>query len=274
MKISNLQSNLHAKPFLKWAGGKNWLMPMINQYRPRSFKKYIEPFLGSASIYFALKHKPAILSDVNENIILTYIALRDNPDKVISKLKSMKYDKDYYYFIRDVYKPTSLANKAARIIYLNRTCWNGLYRENRSGKFNVPFGQFKNPCICDADNLRLTSKLLQGIEIYSDDFEVTLDKANKGDFIFLDPPYISSHKNNGFLKYNNKIFSWHDQIRLADLVKLLDKKGCYVLMTNANHSSVVDLYNDYNFNYESRNSLIAADNAKREVISELLISNY
>ena len=249
-------------------------MPIINKYKPPKFKRYLEPFLGSASIFFSLKRKPAILSDLNQNIILTYIALRDDPHKVISKLSSMQYDKDYYYFIRDVYKPITLANKAARIIYLNRTCWNGLYRENRVGKFNVPFGQFKNPCICNSDNLLLASKLLQDAEINSADFEISLSKTKKGDFIFLDPPYISGHKNNGFLKYNNKIFSWNDQIRLAEFVKKLDKKGCYILMTNANYLSVMELYKGFNFYFETRHSSIAADNNKREVISELLISNY
>jgi DNA adenine methylase len=270
----SVDTSSHTKPFLKWAGGKNWLMPIIKKYTPSKFRKYYEPFLGSGSIFFALRPKPAVLSDLNQNIIQTYIALRDKPHALIAKLRSMTYNKDYYYFIRDVYKPRSLAHQAARIIYLNRTCWNGLYRENIEGKFNVPFGKFHNPCICDENNLLLASDLLQGADLYFQDFETTLSTAKKGDFIFLDPPYISSHRNNGFLKYNNKIFSWADQVRLVKIVRHLDKRGCYILMTNANHQSVMDLYSGFYFSFESRYSSIAADKAKREVISELIISNY
>jgi DNA adenine methylase len=273
-KLLNIDIQSQARPFLKWAGGKNWLMPHIHKYKPLKFKRYFEPFLGSGSIFFSLRHKPAILSDLNKNIIQVYIAVRDEPIKLINKIRKMKYDKDYYYFIRDEYKPRSIVNQAARIIYLNRTCWNGLYRENRAGKFNVPFGKFNNPCICDKENLMSTSELLQSVEIHDGDFEGVLLSARKGDFIFLDPPYISSHKNNGFLKYNNKIFSWEDQERLARIVKMLDKKGCHILMTNAYHKSVMDLYREFNFSFESRYSSIAADNTKREVISELLISNF
>ena len=273
-KTLNPDKRSQAKPFLKWAGGKNWLMPHIDKYKPQKFKRYFEPFLGSGSIYFSIQHKSSVLSDLNKNLIQVYLVVRDEPLQLINKLRSMKYDKDYYYFIRDEYKPRSTANKAARIIYLNRTCWNGLYRENRAGKFNVPFGKLNNPCICDKENLMNTSQLLQGVELYDGDFERVLSAARKNDFIFLDPPYISSHRNNGFVKYNNKIFSWDDQHRLARLVSKLDERGCYILMTNANHESVISLYSGFKFSYESRHSSIAANNAKREVISELLISNF
>jgi DNA adenine methylase len=263
-----------AKPFLKWAGGKNWLMPLVKNYFPQTYSRYFEPFLGSASIFFTQKEKRAVLSDINPNLIEVYMAIKESPDKVISKLKLMPYEKDYYYFTRDQYRPRSVAHRAARFIYLNRTCWNGLYRENKNGGFNVPFGNFRNPTICDAANLLLTSKALQRVELYAIDFEQALLMAKKGDFIFIDPPYISSHQNNGFLKYNNKIFSWEDQIRLSESVKRLDRKGCYILMTNANHDSVKDLYREFKFSFEKRFSSIAASNNFRSTITELVIRNY
>jgi DNA adenine methylase len=263
-----------AKPFLKWAGGKNWFMPLIKKYLPQSYKRYLEPFLGGASIFFTQKDKQAILSDINHNLIEVYKAIKESPEKVVSKLKSMPYEKNYYYFTRDRYRPRSIAYRAARFIYLNRTCWNGLYRENMDGRFNVPFGNLRNPTICDTKNLFLTSKVLQCVDLYANDFEKTLSLAEYGDLIFIDPPYISSHQNNGFLKYNNKIFSWEDQIRLAEAVKRLDKKGCYILMTNANHSSVKDLYRAFNFFFAKRFSSIAASKRYRNTITELIIRNY
>ena len=157
---------------------------------------------------------------------------------------------------------------------MNRTCWNGLYRENLQGEFNVPFGNFRNPTICDGNNLKAVSKLLQEVTILCVDFEEALSTAGRGDFIFIDAPYVTTHHNNGFLKYNNKIFSWDHQKRLANVVRRLDKIGCYLLISNAHHRSITELYSGFNFSFKTRFSSIAADNKNRKTVTELFIRNY
>lgn len=271
-KIETLKSR--PKPFLKWAGSKKWLIPHIKKFIPQSFNKYYEPFLGSGALFFALKPKQTQLSDISENLINTYIALREQPDEIIKRLKSMPYKKKYYYWVRDEYKPTSDAGKAARIIYLNRTCWNGLYRENRSGKFNVPIGRFENPRICDEDNLRAVAVALKNMTLRVCDFEDAVTKAKENDFIFFDPPYITGHRNNGFHSYNEKLFKWGDQERLADLAKKLARKKCYVLITNASNEAIEKLYAGFEIMPMSRFSVIAADVLNRGMVSELIITNY
>lgn len=262
------------RPFLKWAGSKKWLVPHIQRFIPQSFNKYYEPFLGSGALFFALKPKQARLSDISQNLINTYIALREQPDEIIKKLKSMPYKNKFYYWVRDEYKPTSDAGKAARIIYLNRTCWNGLYRENRSGKFNVPIGRFENPKICDEDNLRVVTLALKNITLRVCDFQEAVDGAKKNDFIFFDPPYITGHRNNGFHSYNEKLFRWKDQEKLSEMAKELDRKGCYVLITNAANEAIEKLYTGFEIVPMSRQSVIAANIQKRRMVDELIITNY
>lgn len=271
-KIETLKSR--PKPFLKWAGSKKWIIPHIKKFIPQSFNKYYEPFLGSGALFFALKPKQAQLSDISENLINTYITLREQPDEIIKRLKSMPYKKKYYYWVRDEYKPTSDAGKAARIIYLNRTCWNGLYRENRAGKFNVPIGRFENPRICDEDNLRAVAVALKNVNLRGCDFEEAVTKAKENDFIFFDPPYITGHRNNGFHSYNEKLFKWGDQERLADLAKKLAREKCYVLITNASNEAIEKLYAGFEIMPMSRFSVIAADVLNRGMVSELIITNY
>lgn len=267
---------LKAKPFLKWAGSKKWLIPSIKKYIPQEFNDYYEPFLGSGAMFFALSSKKAMLSDINSNLIDTYSALKNDVEAVIEELKKMPYEKDFYYYIRDNYKPWSLTGKAKKLIYLNRTCWNGLYRENREGKFNVPFGKHTNPTICDENNLREVASLLKKVDLNAHSFDKAVCNAKRGDFIFIDPPYITGHKNNGFHGYNEKLFKWIDQEKLAEVAAELDAKGCFVLITNAEHSSIKELYQKYNLfdiHTELRFSNIAADITKRKEITELIITN-
>lgn len=265
---------LEPKPFLKWAGSKKWLIPSIEKFVPAHFNKYYEPFLGSGALFFALKPKIAQLSDINENIIDVYDALKKYPAKVIQELKTMLYEKDFYYKIRDGFQFKDKVRRAARLIYLNRTCWNGLYRENSNGKFNVPFGRFENPKICDEGNIKAVAQILKNIHLHACDFEEAVSDAKDGDFIFFDPPYITGHKNNGFHSYNEKLFKWEDQERLADVAKYLDKKGCWILITNAEHESIEKLYCKFRIKRVSRHSVIAADIKNRKKIKELLITNY
>lgn len=263
-------------PFLKWAGGKRWLTNRFPQLLPPHFTKYFEPFLGSGAVYFHLNPTSGAISDINDDLVNTYRALRDDPRKVQSLLEkhSRKHDDDYYYQIRQT-SPVSVAIRAARLIYLNRTCWNGLYRVNRKGEFNVPRGT-KNTVIFATDDFETISNRLKQVDIYCCDFEVTIDRANGGDFVFIDPPYTVKHNFNGFLKYNQSIFSWDDQVRLRRAIVRARDRGVLALLLNANHSSIRDLYQGIGRNVRlPRNSVLAGDASFRTKTSELAITiNY
>lgn len=260
-----------ARPFLKWAGGKRWLIPHIEHLLPKKFNRYFEAFLGSGSLYFHLQPKNAILTDSNEKLINTYKALQERPEKVIRELSLMSYSEDKYYLVRDRLNKNGSNNStrnAADFIYLNRTCWNGLYRENFMGKFNVPFGRYNNPLICDKDNLLAVSSVTARAKFIVSDFKDILLKAHKGDFVFLDPPYITGHQNNGFHAYNEKLFKWEDQEKLATMAERLLKRGCYVIVTNAHNKEIAKLYEHFNCSLVSRKSIIAGDVQNRGDVSE------
>jgi len=262
------------RPFLKWAGGKKWLVQHINALLPRDFSgSYYEPFVGAGIFYFTLCPNRALLSDLNEDLIKTYEAIKTDPDLVINMLEKYPYDSDFYYSMR-ARKPRSLHGHAARLIYLNRTCWNGLYRVNRKGEFNVPFGRHKNPRICDADNLRNVSLVLQNTKLLSADFEQAVQKAKSGSLVYFDPPYITGHQNNGFHMYNNRLFAWSDQERLARVAFALSSRGVFVLVSNADHANIRELYPDFYKYRITRKSLIGGLNSSRGDITESLFSNY
>lgn len=262
-----------AKPFLKWAGGKRALIPDILKVFPSTYNKYYEPFLGGGAVFFAARPVVAQLSDSNYDLITTYRQIKDHVHDVIDLLETMRYDEEIYYRVRQACPKTNL-ERAVRFIYLNRTCWNGLYRVNRVGKFNVPFGTYTNPRICDKENLLAVSKGLKNTRLRAVDFKVALKEASGGDFVYLDPPYVTSHNNNGFIEYNKKIFSLQDQVRLAAAMRELTLKGCRVLMSNANHAAIKEIYSGFHFLKAMRPSIISGTVEGRGRISELLISNY
>lgn len=262
-------------PFLKWAGGKRWFVKNHLDNLPSEFNAYFEPFLGGASMFFAICPKQAILSDYNANLINCYLAVKDAPQELYKYLEQhhFSHNKEYYYAIRKA-KYLDRIQKAAQFIYLNRTCWNALYRVNLKGEFNVPIGT-KTNVILDTDNFEELSKILQNTTIESCDFEETVNKASKNDFIFVDPPYTVKHNNNGFVKYNETMFSWEDQVRLSKALILAHKRGAKFLMTNAYHQSVIDLYQDYfTLSKVSRHSVIASESTRRGLYDELLVKNY
>lgn len=262
------------KPFLKWAGGKRWLVKNYSHFFCSKSKRYIEPFLGGGSVFFHLHPSTALLSDKNEELINTYIAIRDEWEKVLVKLRQhqKEHSDDYYYQIRKS-QPRSTSGKAARFIYLNRTCWNGLYRVNMKGKFNVPRGT-KDSVLLPDDCFDQISNLLSKCEIVSEDFESILTEAGKGDFVFIDPPYTVKHNNNNFIKYNETIFSWADQQRLARAAHLANYRGATIVISNADHECIRELYKDFgSMTSISRNSVLAADSEKRRKTTELLITN-
>lgn len=260
-------------PFLRWAGGKRSLIPQIEPRLPANLDVYYEPFLGGGALFFKVRPLRAILSDINPDLISCYLQVRSQPERVIDRLRQFRYSKDEYYRIRES-KPKTEIGKAARFIYLNRTCWNGLYRVNRNGKFNVPFGRYKNPTLCNDKLLRSASNALGTAKIFVTDFEDAVCDAAKGDFVYMDPPYTVLHNNNSFLKYNDCIFKWSDQIRLAKLAKELDRRGCYVMISNAYSSSIRDLYIGFNNHILTRHSLISGRTEARVKVHEYLFTNY
>lgn len=262
-------------PFLRWAGGKRWLMDNHADLFKTEYNRYIEPFLGSGAVFFSILPEKAILSDLNSELIDTYNAIKNDWETVQKYLNihHKNHSKRYYYVIR-AFTPRSPATKAARFIYLNRTCWNGLYRVNLEGKFNVPIGT-KNKVILATDNFEGISKSLKNAKILHSDFEDTIDGAEEGDLVFVDPPYTVNHNLNGFVQYNEKIFSWHDQIRLRNCIERALDRGVKVLMTNANHKSVSQIYEDIGNHYTfERNSKISANASFRGLTDELIVKTW
>jgi DNA adenine methylase len=269
-----MKSDEILKPFLKWAGGKRWFVSGYSHLFPENYKNYLEPFLGSGAVFFHLQPKRAIISDSNEDLINTYRVIRSNWKNIVKILKRhrLNHSKKYYYELRDSI-PRGALEKAARFIYLNRTCWNGLYRVNLNGKFNVPKGtKTKSNVITKNDNYEAISNLLKKTVIKCEDFISVINKAKKGDLLFVDPPYTVKHNNNNFVKYNEKLFSWEDQIKLKKCLTKAQKRGAYIILTNAYNSSVVNLYKkDFFLQKLFRSSVIAASPDNRGQTEELLV---
>lgn len=268
-------SELLPKPFLRWAGGKTWLLKHIKTLVPKiDFDNYHEPFLGAASFFLFFNNgKNSYLSDLNGDLIDTYIQVRDNPEKIVSILKEQANTREFYYKIRST-KANDPVEKAAIFIYLNMFSFNGIYRVNRDGGYNVPYGYRKNVSL-NEKNFYNVSRVLQGVDLFCGDFDVCRANIKEGDFVFLDPPYTVSHNNNGFIEYNQKIFSLDDQYRLKNLIDYIDNKKAYYLLTNAGHSVIREIFkNDNNKMFElNRKSLIGGKNAKRGSVSEYIFTN-
>lgn len=265
-----------AEPFLKWAGGKRLLLPSIVPRLPKldDGYRYFEPFLGGGAVFFMLRPTEALLSDINSELIQAYCAVRDSLEDVIEVLLTLKNTRDDFYRIR-TWRPRSRARRAARFIYLNKTCFNGLYRENLAGHFNVPYGRHKyNTRYCDIAQLEAASHALQNCHLRTADFVTSVKSAKRGDLVYFDPPYITGHQNNGFVEYNAKVFSWPDQHRLLKLATRLVDRGVHVAISNGDHSSIRGLYADnqaFRIHTLTRKSTMASQAARRFSRTELLI---
>lgn len=263
-------------PFLKWAGGKRWLTASYAHLIPSKFDRYVEPFLGSGAVFFHLKPNSAQLSDSNAELINTYEQIRLNWKKISLALRrhQRNHCESYYYEERARARKVE-HERAAKFIYLNRVCWNGLYRVNLRGQFNVPIGT-KNSVLLDSDDFEEVAELLMRAKLIVSDFEAVLDGAGVNDFVFIDPPYVTRHNFNGFAKYNDRIFSWSDQERLAAAIKRAANRGVKMLLTNANHASVRELYKNVGRQKTlTRSSVLAADSKNRGSTTEIAISiNY
>lgn len=260
-------------PFLKWPGGKRWFVQNHSNLLPRTFNRYIEPFLGAGAVFFYLQPQRALLGDINADLISAYEALKTNWRFVKRSLEyhHRMHCKKHYYHVRDKNPQYSL-QQASRMIYLNRTCFNGIYRVNTNGEFNVPMGT-KTEVIMESDNFEALSQLLSNAEILHVDFEIPINQAQEGDLIFADPPYTVRHNLNGFIKYNETLFSWNDQERLASALMRAKNRGAKIVSTNANHHSVRQLYEEQGFTLKtaSRFSPISATPDNRKQFEELVI---
>jgi len=271
--IDNLTTK--CTPFLRWAGGKSWFVKYLKDYIPVDYNTYHEVFLGGAAVFFNLNYAgTSYLSDLNKDLIDTYIQVRDNVELVINELKTFQNNKDTYYKIRGE-KYTEEYKKAAQFIFLNRTSFNGIYRVNRNGNYNVPFGFRYTIDHIIEDTLRKASTKLSDTILISQDFESAVNNIKRNDFVFIDPPYTVAHENNGFVEYNQKIFSLEDQYRLYDALKKLKDIGAYFVLTNAYHVKIKEIYDGIgDFNILTRHSTIGGKGAKRENIKEYIIKNF
>lgn len=255
------------RPLFKWPGGKRTLAAKILDFFPTSFGKYYEPFFGGGAVFFALRPQTAVLSDANAELVNAYIQVRDNPEALLKVLKTYKNSEEDYYAIRSQ-SPRSDIRKAARLLYLTRFSFNGIHRVNLRGEFNVPYGRKTHLPSVDEIQLLDASTALQGKKFLTGDFEATTAEASKGDVIYFDPPYTVAHANNGFVKYNERIFSWKDQERLANHARKLAGLGCRVVVSNADHPSVHELYRGAECHIIERPSVIAASSKHRRQITE------
>lgn len=273
-------------PFVKWAGGKSQLIPQIIRLMPSRFARYFEPFLGGGAVFFhtASYNRNAYLSDINVDLINAYKIIRNNVEELITALKYhqdeyTKSPKSYYYQLRDKTKGLNKIENAARFITLNKTCYNGLYRVNKKGLFNVPIGRYKNPLICDPVNLRKMSIVLSQSASYLgviDYKKILVEKADKDDFVYLDPPFHPISNTANFTSYTNSGFSFEDQKELATIFKELTRRGCKLLLSNSNTEEIRRLYSDFSHLTELAlvNRSINAVGSKRVGHVELLIRNY
>lgn len=264
------------KPFIKWAGGKSQLLPVLRKIIPDSFGSYFEPFLGGGALFFDLGPSSAILSDTNAELINCYRIIKKTPQKLISALLKFKINEKDFYAVR-AQNPIKLSSldRAARFLYLNKTCFNGLYRVNKQGRFNTPFGHYKNANLVDEENLFKASHLLQDANIRCMDYyELLLAEARSGDFVYFDPPYLPIGKYSDFKRYTKDFFYEEDHKKLASLFGILDERGCKVLLSNSYHPTVVDLYKRYNIRIVQASRFINCKGDKRGAISEAIISNF
>ncbi len=260
------------KPLLKWPGGKRFLAnDLTNIFRRLDIRRYFEPFAGGAAVFFAFRPSSAILSDTNAELVNLYSVVRDQPEDLIESLRRYRNNREEYYRVRDS-RPKTPHTRAARLYYLMRLSFNGIYRENRQGDFNVPYGQKTHLSVSDLELIRSASAALQRAKvILCQDFRLSVQKAKEGDLIYCDPPYTVRHNNNGFVKYNRNLFGWKDQVELATVARSLAQRGCYVVISNADHHDLWTLYSDFNHLIIRRPSVISAKADGRGPTTERLI---
>lgn len=273
--LNNAANFVSPRPFLKWAGGKSQLISQYIPLFPQDFNTYYEPFLGGGAVFFHLLPKTSVLSDINPELINVYCCVRDRVEPLIELLgkHQEKHDKDYYYWMRSQNYETSL-EKAARLIYLNKTCFNGLYRENSQGKFNVPMGKYKKPLICQPDLLRSVSAVLRSTKIQVSSFTEVLHLSKKDDFVYFDPPYYPISTTSKFTAYSRFAFTEIEQVKLKDICVELTNKGVKIMLSNSDCEFIRELYRDFPIQEILATRAINSKGNKRGKIKEVLIMNY
>lgn len=267
--------------FVKWAGGKKQLLDQFKPFFPEKINRYIEPFVGGGAVaFFVIKNfdpKEVIISDSNSELMNAYQVIRDDVENLINELKKLKkkHNKETFYKVRDE-DPELISplTRASRFIYLNKTCFNGLYRVNSKGKFNVPIGSYKNPAIVSEEDLREISKLLKKVKVKNESFENCVKWAKKGDFVYLDPPYYPLSKGKSFTTYTKENFLEKEQEQLKEIFDKLNKKGCRVMLSNSDTKFIKDLYKGYPVKLVNARRMINCDGSKRGAIKEVVVTNY
>lgn len=266
-------------PIVKWVGGKRQLMFELIKNMPKSYNRYFEPFIGGGALFFELQPEQAYISDMNEELINLYSVVRDNVYELIKDLSKHEVSKEYFLEIRNIdrteqYTELSDVERASRFIYLNRTCFNGMYRVNSQGQFNVPFGHYKNPRIIDENNLLNCSELLKKTEIKCADFSEILTKVKKGDWVYFDPPYVPLNDTSSFTSYTKDGFDINMQFKLRDVCDELDNKGVKFMLSNSDTKLVNELYVNYEIKKVFASRQINANADGRGKITEVLVRNY
>ena len=277
-----MAKNKLVAPVVKWVGGKRQLLDEITPLLPNRISSYCEPFLGGGAVLFSIQPSKAIVNDLNEDLITVYRVIKDDLDALIQSLEKHENTSDYFYAIRDTdrdkdaYQAMPDVEKASRLIYLNKTCFNGLFRVNSAGEFNSPFGHYKNPNIVNEPVLRAVSKYFNAsnISFYSEDFADTLSRIRKGGFVYLDPPYDPVSDTASFTGYNKGGFDRSEQIRLKECCDALTKRGVKFLLSNSATAFIKDLYQGYDIRIVKAKRAINSDASKRGAIEEVLIRNY
>lgn len=277
LKYYNLQ------PFTKWTGGKRQLLGELRSYMPETYGRYFEPFVGGGALFFDLAPEQAVINDFNEELINTYRQIKNNPAELINLLIKHKENnsKDYYLELRSADRDGRISRmtgveRAARILYMLRVDFNGLYRVNSKNQFNVPYGRYKNPKIVDVDLLYQISEYLNenDIEILQTDFAEAIKDAKTGDFVYFDPPYIPLSETSSFTSYTHEGFSYEEQVRLRDTFKELTERGVYAMLSNSSSPLVEELYKDFNIYFVEAQRTNGAKSSSRGKISEIIVTNY
>ena len=277
LKYYNLQ------PFTKWTGGKRQLLGELRSYMPETYGRYFEPFVGGGALFFDLAPEKAVINDFNEELINAYRQIKNNPAELINLLIKHKENnsKDYYLELRSADRDGRISRmtgveRAARILYMLRVDFNGLYRVNSKNQFNVPYGRYKNPKIVDVDLLYQISEYLNenDVEILQTDFAEAIKDAQTGDFVYFDPPYIPLNETSSFTSYTHEGFSYEEQVRLRDTFKELTERGVYAMLSNSSSPLVEELYKDFNIYFVEAQRTNGAKSSSRGKISEIIVTNY
>lgn len=282
MKIKEIKK-VTLQPFTKWTGGKRQLLPVIRELMPKTYNRYFEPFVGGGALFFDLAPKDAVINDFNAELINCYQQIKDNPQELIEILKvHQEYNsKEYYLNLRSADRDERIdmmseVQRAARILYMLRVNFNGLYRVNSKNQFNVPYGRYKNPKIVDEELISAISVYINNnqLEIKVGDFEKAIVDVRTGDFVYFDPPYIPLSETSAFTSYTHEGFSFADQVRLRDAFKRLSDTGAYVMLSNSSSALVEELYKDFNIHYVEATRTNGAKSSSRGKISEIIVTNY